>query len=71
MTPDFDPRRWRKSKHSGDNGGCVEVNDSVPGVIGMRDSKLGDKSPVLTFFTDEIENFLLGAKDGEFDYLVQ
>jgi hypothetical protein len=40
MTPDFDPRRWRKSKHSGDNGGCVELNFTVPGWAGVRDSTM-------------------------------
>jgi hypothetical protein len=31
--------RWRKSGHSGDNGGnCVELA-RLPGVIGIRDSK--------------------------------
>jgi hypothetical protein len=29
---------WRKSRHSGDQGACVEVA-RTPGVVGVRDSK--------------------------------
>ena len=64
---------WRKSSHSGGNGGaCVEVA-VVPGskegsdyVITMRDSKDPD-GPVLTFTPDEWKAFTLGVQDGEFD----
>jgi hypothetical protein len=36
---DLNDARWRKSSHSGDNGGqCVELAQ-LPGVIGIRDSK--------------------------------
>jgi hypothetical protein len=32
--------RWRKSTHSGNNGGdCVEVADNLPGVVLVRDTK--------------------------------
>ncbi len=41
---------WRKSSYSGSNGGsCVEVNDNLPSQTLVRDSKLGDESPILTF----------------------
>ena len=64
---------WRKSSHSGGNGGaCVEMT-VVPGskegsdyVITMRDSKDPD-GPVLTFTPDEWRAFTLGVQDGEFD----
>jgi len=39
---------WRKSTRSGGQNGCVEIN-RVPGYAGVRDSKLGDASPVLVF----------------------
>lgn len=36
---------WAKSSHSFSNGNCVEVRGS----IAVRDSKLGEQSPVLKF----------------------
>jgi hypothetical protein len=36
---------WRKSSRSGDNGQCVETR-SHEGVMQVRDSKLGDGSPI-------------------------
>ncbi|MEV7549423.1 DUF397 domain-containing protein [Amycolatopsis sp. NPDC089917] len=61
---------WWKSSYSAGTGGCVEVNDSVTGYVGVRDSKLGDNSPVLVFEPHEIRAFVLGAKNGEFDHLL-
>ncbi|KUO22260.1 DUF397 domain-containing protein [Streptomyces dysideae] len=48
---DLSNARWRKSSHSGGDGGeeCIEVADGVPGVIPVRDSKLAADSPVLIF----------------------
>ncbi|WP_431879030.1 DUF397 domain-containing protein [Amycolatopsis sacchari] len=40
---------WFKSTFSGANGGCVEANLTIPGVVGLRDSKLGARSPILVF----------------------
>ena len=43
MTPsgiDLSRANWRKSSHSGGNGGqCVEVARNLPGVVVVRDSK--------------------------------
>ncbi|MBB5850016.1 DUF397 domain-containing protein [Amycolatopsis umgeniensis] len=61
---------WWKSSYSAGSAGCVEVNDTIPGFVGMRDSKLGEKSPVLVFEPHEIRAFVLGAKNGEFDHLL-
>jgi hypothetical protein len=35
--------------------------------MAVRDSKIGDSSPVLIFRPDEWIAFIGGAKDGEFD----
>jgi hypothetical protein len=61
---------WFKSSYSAGESGCVELNFAVPGYAGMRDSKLGDASPVLVFTRRELDAFLRGAKGGEFDYLL-
>lgn len=40
---------WHKSTHSGgQNGGCVEVG-TAGHLVGVRDTTLGERSPVLTF----------------------
>ena len=52
---------WRKPRRSVNNGACVEIGDG-PAVVGVRDSKLGDDSPVLKWspdawraFTEEVK----------------
>jgi len=60
---------WRKASASGQNGSCVQLADLGNGTIGLRDSKLGDGSPVLEFTRPEIRALLDGAKAGEFDDL--
>jgi hypothetical protein len=59
---------WGKSSFSnGGANGCVEFNFAVPGYVGVRDSKLGDASPVLVFNKRELDAMVAGAKAGEFD----
>ncbi|WP_082403708.1 DUF397 domain-containing protein [Saccharothrix sp. NRRL B-16348] len=48
--------QWRKSSYSQSANGCVEVGVST--VVGVRDSKLGDRSPVLTFSRRAFAAFL-------------
>lgn len=43
-------RNWRKSSRSQGESGCVETAEA-PGHIGVRDTKLGAASPVLSFET--------------------
>ncbi|MFC4005528.1 DUF397 domain-containing protein [Prauserella oleivorans] len=57
---------WRKSKYSGAMGNCVEVAPLRSGEIAMRNSR-DPKGPALIYTRAEIEAFLAGVKDGEFD----
>lgn len=57
---------WRKSRHSGANGNCVEVAALRNGDIAMRNSRYPE-GPALVYTRDEMIAFVSGAKDGEFD----
>jgi hypothetical protein len=58
---------WRKSSHSGDNGGdCVEVAGHLPGIVALRDSK-NPAGPSLSFAPQEWHAFAAAVKAGEFD----
>jgi hypothetical protein len=60
---------WLKARASTANGECVEVA-SATGHIAVRDSKDPD-GPVLLYTRGEFRAFLDGARNGEFDFLVQ
>ena len=57
---------WQKATASNLGGGCVELADLG---VAMRDSKDPD-GPQLYFSRREIAAFLIGARMGEFDHLV-
>lgn len=57
---------WRKSSYSQGANDCVEVT-TVPGWVGLRDSKLGDASPLLAFNLAEWRAMLAAARDGQLD----
>jgi uncharacterized protein DUF397 len=57
---------WRRSKHSGALGNCVEVAPLEGGEVAVRNSRFPD-GPVLVYTQAEMAAFLAGAKDGEFD----
>jgi hypothetical protein len=59
---------WRKSTFSGTSGSCVELATDAEIVL-MRDSKLGEDSPILVFDRPAIADFLDRAKSGAFDDL--
>jgi hypothetical protein len=59
---------WRKSRHSGQIGNCVETTALDSGEIALRNSRY-PSGPALIFTRDEMAAFLAGAKDGEFDDL--
>lgn len=56
---------WRKSSYSEGLNNCVEVavRDDV---VHVRDSKLGDASPVLTFTRMQWRALIEGVRAGEF-----
>ena len=54
---------WVKSSMCGDNGSCVEVA-RTPEAVMIRDSKLGDASPVLSFDVAAWRAFVRGVRDG-------
>jgi Domain of unknown function (DUF397) len=51
-------RFWRKSSYSSANGQCLEVRRGVQ----VRDSKLGEDSPVLSFTAGAWAEFLAGIR---------
>jgi len=52
---------WRKSTHSSQDGNCVEIATSLPGIIAIRDSKNPD-GPVLTVTNLGWTAFIEGIK---------
>ncbi|MGP4020994.1 DUF397 domain-containing protein [Saccharopolyspora sp. 5N708] len=58
---------WRKAARSSQaQGNCVEVG-FAPGHIGIRDTKLGADSPVLSIEAKAFATFLTRVQDGRFD----
>src|SRR5258705_7629046 len=61
---------WRKSRRSNPSGNCVELATLPDGQgIAMRNSR-DPHGPALLFTPSEIEAFVLGARDGDFDDLL-
>ncbi|GAB3284264.1 DUF397 domain-containing protein [Parasphingorhabdus pacifica] len=58
--------RWRKSRRSQAQNGCVEVAFG-PGRIGVRDSKQGASGPLLAFDARAWTAFTARARAGWFD----
>lgn len=58
--------RWGKSSRSHAANGCVEVG-AAAGHVGVRDSKLGPMSPVLTFTASIWSAFTAATRAGAFD----
>lgn len=58
---------WFKSSRSQGANGCVELNLSVPGHAGMRDSKLGHASPMLLLPAPGLPEFIRQLQAGRFD----
>jgi hypothetical protein len=60
---------WQKSSHSNPSGNCVELARLPGGDIALRNSR-DPEGPALIYTRAEISAFLSGAKDGEFDGMV-
>jgi hypothetical protein len=60
---------WRKSRHSNSQGTCVELASLPGGAVALRNSR-HPEGPALVYTPAEIDAFLRGAKDGEFDDLL-
>jgi hypothetical protein len=60
---------WRKSRRSNSQGNCVELAELVDGSVAMRNSR-HPHGPALVYTRAEVEAMILGAKDGDFDYLI-
>lgn len=60
---------WRKSTYSGAMGNCVELAPLGTGEVAVRNSR-DPRGPALVYTRAEVQAFLAGAKDGEFDDIV-
>jgi hypothetical protein len=60
---------WVKASFSNHNGACIEIA-STTDKIAMRDSK-DPGGPILVYTPIEFRAFLEGARNGEFDSLLQ
>lgn len=60
---------WQKSYLSNPSGNCVELAELPTGEIAVRNSR-DPEGAVLVYTREEIEAFIGGAKDGDFDYLI-
>ena len=60
---------WRKSRRSNSQGNCVELARIPGGLIAVRNSR-HPAGPALIYTQAEIDAFITGARDGDFDDLV-
>jgi hypothetical protein len=61
---------WRRSRHSNSQGTCVELARLPGGSVAVRSSR-NPGGPALVYTPAEIDAFLRGAKDGDFDDLLR
>jgi hypothetical protein len=64
------PVSWQKSRASQEGGACVEMAKLPGGEIVLRNSRQPG-GPALIYTRSEIEALIQGAKDGDFDHLIQ
>jgi Domain of unknown function (DUF397) len=61
--------RWRKSGRSSAQGNCVELTELTGGGVAVRNSR-DPEGPALVFTDAELDAFLGGVRDGDFDDLL-
>lgn len=61
---------WQKSRRSNSQGNCVEMAKLPGDEVAVRNSR-HPNGPALVYTRAEIEALILGAKDGDFDNLLQ
>jgi Domain of unknown function (DUF397) len=62
--------RWRKSARSSAQGNCVELARLSGAEVAIRNSR-HPRGPALIFTGAELDAFLAGVKDGDFDDLLR
>jgi hypothetical protein len=60
---------WQKSGRSNPSGNCVECAALPNGGVAVRNSR-HPEGPALIYTPAEIEAFILGVRDGDFDNLL-
>jgi hypothetical protein len=64
------PLAWVRTRRSSPNGNCVEMA-ALPDAAGVAVRNSRDpQGPALIYTVAEVEAFLLGVRDGEFDHLL-
>ncbi|MFJ3216159.1 DUF397 domain-containing protein [Kitasatospora sp. NPDC086801] len=56
---------WFKSSYSSNGGQCIEVSNSMPGIVPVRDSK-DPEGHALAFPADAWRSFVAAVRVGEF-----
>jgi hypothetical protein len=62
--------RWRKSGRSSAQGNCVELAALPGGGVAVRNSR-DPEGPALLFTDAELDAFVGGVRDGDFDDLLR
>lgn len=60
---------WQKSSRSNPSGNCVECAVLPGGGVAVRNSR-DPEGPALIYTQAEIDAFILGVRDGDFDNLL-
>lgn len=63
--PDFNQARWRKSSRSNGGGAACVMVAVTPDATGIKDSKLGQDSPILALSPHAWSAFLNAIKNDE------